>query len=400
MSMDITIRPEKLAGTVRAIPSKSQAHRMLICAAFADRKTVLRCPETNRDIDATVQCLNALGAKITRTPEGFEVAPVAVPPAQAALSCQDSGSTLRFLLPVAGALGCDTTFYMTGRLPQRPLSPLWEEMERMGCTLSRPTADTIRCQGKLRAGIYTLSGGVSSQFITGLLLAGALIPGGCGIQITGRLESAPYVDMTLQAMKRFGVDVKNFSIPAGQGYSSPGTVTVEGDWSNGAFFLAAAALGSHVCVENLAPDSPQGDRAAAALLPGLRERLTIDASDIPDLVPILAVVAACNRGAVFTNIARLRLKESDRVESVKEMICALGGQAEADEARLTVHGTGLTGGTVNARNDHRIAMSAAIAATACKENVTILGAECVEKSYPRFFEEYKQLGGRYEQYLR
>lgn len=398
--MDITIRPGKLAGTVRAIPSKSQAHRMLICAAFAHRGTALRCPETNRDIDATVQCLNALGAKITRTPEGFEVAPVAAPPAQAALPCQDSGSTLRFLLPAAGALGCDTTFYMTGRLPQRPLSPLWEEMERMGCTLSRPTADTIRCQGKLRAGTYTLSGGISSQFITGLLLAGALIPGGCGIQITGRLESAPYVDMTLLAMKRFGVDVKNFSIPAGQGYSSPGAVTVEGDWSNGAFFLAAAALGSPVSVENLNPDSPQGDRAAAALLPGLRERLTIDASDIPDLVPILAVVAACNRGAVFTNIARLRLKESDRVESVREMICALGGQAEADEARLTVHGTGLTGGTVNARNDHRIAMSAAIAATACTENVTILGAECAEKSYPRFFEEYKQLGGRYEQYLR
>lgn len=398
--MDITIRPGKLAGTVRAIPSKSQAHRMLICAAFADRGTVLRCPETNRDIEATAQCLNALGAKVTRRPEGFEVAPVAVPPARAALPCQDSGSTLRFLLPVAGALGCDTTFYMTGRLPQRPLSPLWEEMERMGCTLSRPTADTIRCQGKLRAGTYTLSGGVSSQFITGLLLAGALIPGGCKLQITGRLESAPYVDMTLQAMKRFGVDVKNFSIPAGQNFISPGAVTVEGDWSNGAFFLAAEALGSHVSVENLNPDSPQGDRAAAALLPGLRERLTIDASDIPDLVPVLAVVAACNRGAVFTNIARLRLKESDRVESVKEMICALGGRAEADETRLTVHGTGLTGGAVDARNDHRIAMSAAIAATACKGNVTILGAECVEKSYPRFFEEYKQLGGRYEQYLR
>ena len=400
MNMDITIRPGKLAGTVRAIPSKSQAHRMLICAAFADRKTVLRCPETNRDIDATVQCLNALGAKITRTPEGFEVAPVAVPPARAALSCQDSGSTLRFLLPVAGALGCDTTFYMTGRLPQRPLSPLWEEMERMGCTLSRPTADTIRCRGKLRAGTYTLSGGVSSQFITGLLLAGALIPGGCKLQITGRLESAPYVDMTLQAMKRFGIDVKKFSIPAGQNFISPGTVTVEGDWSNGAFFLAAEALGSLVRVEGLRPDSPQGDRAAATLLPALREKQTIDASDIPDLVPILAVVAACNRGAVFTNIARLRLKESDRVESVKEMICALGGRAEADETRLTVHGTGLTGGTVDARNDHRIAMSAAVAATACKENVTILGAECVEKSYPRFFEEYKQLGGRYEQYLR
>lgn len=398
--MDITIRPGKLAGTVHAIPSKSQAHRMLICAAFADRGTVLRCPETNRDIEATAQCLNALGAKVTRATEGFAVEPLAALPTRAVLPCQDSGSTLRFLLPVAGALGCDTTFYMTGRLPQRPLSPLWEEMERMGCTLSRPTADTIRCRGKLSAGTYTLSGGVSSQFITGLLLAGALIPGGCKLQITGRLESAPYVDMTLQAMKRFGIDVKKFSIPAGQNFISPGTVTVEGDWSNGAFFLAAEVLGSPIRVEGLCPDSPQGDRAAAALLPGLRERLTIDASDIPDLVPILAVVAACNRGAVFTNIARLRLKESDRVESVKEMICALGGRAEADETRLTVHGTGLTGGTVDARNDHRIAMSAAIAATACKENVTILGAECVEKSYPRFFEEYKQLGGRYEQYLR
>lgn len=398
--MDITIRPGKLAGTVHAIPSKSQAHRMLICAAFADRGTVLRCPETNRDIEATAQCLNALGAKVTRATEGFAVEPLAALPTRAVLPCQDSGSTLRFLLPVAGALGCDTTFYMTGRLPQRPLSPLWEEMERMGCTLSRPTADTIRCQGKLRAGTYTLSGGVSSQFITGLLLAGALIPGGCKLQITGRLESAPYVDMTLQAMKRFGIDVKKFSIPAGQNFISPGTVTVEGDWSNGAFFLAAEALGSPIRVEGLCPDSPQGDRAAAALLPALREKQTIDASDIPDLVPILAVVAACNRGAVFTNIARLRLKESDRVESVKEMICALGGRAEADETRLTVHGTGLTGGTVDARNDHRIAMSAAVAATACKENVTILGAECVEKSYPRFFEEYKQLGGRYEQYLR
>ena len=400
MSMDITIRPGKLAGTVQAIPSKSQAHRMLICATFADRGTMLRCPETNRDIEATAQCLNALGAKVTRTTEGFAVKPLAALPTRAALPCQDSGSTLRFLLPVAGALGCDTTFYMTGRLPQRPLSPLWEEMERMGCTLSRPTADTIRCRGKLRAGTYTLSGGVSSQFITGLLLAGALIPGGCKLQITGRLESAPYVDMTLQAMKRFGIDVKKFSIPAGQNFISPGTVTVEGDWSNGAFFLAAEALGSPIRVEGLRPDSPQGDRAAAALLPGLRERLTIDASDIPDLVPVLAVVAACNRGAVFSNIARLRLKESDRVESVKEMICALGVRAEADENRLTVHGTGLTGGTVDARNDHRIAMSAAVAATACKENVTILGAECVEKSYPRFFEEYKQLGGRYEQYLR
>lgn len=398
--MNITIKPGKLTGTVTAIPSKSQAHRLLICAALAERGTILNCPETNRDIDATAQCLNALGAEITRTPEGFAVKPVEKLPSQASLHCQDSGSTLRFLLPVVGALGCNTTFYLAGRLPQRPLSPLWEEMERMGCILDRPTENTISCKGKLRAGAYTISGGVSSQFITGLLLALPLLPGESSIEITGRLESAPYVTMTLHAMEQFGVAVRNFKIPEGMRFASPGMVTVEGDWSNAAFFLGARALGSSVEITNLNPHSAQGDRAAAELIPALAERQTINAADIPDLVPILAIVAACSRGAVFTDIARLRLKESDRVESVKEMICAMGGQAEADENTLTVFGTGLVGGRVDAHNDHRIAMAAAIAATACRENVTILGAECVQKSYPRFWEVYQELGGHYEQYLR
>ena len=194
--------------------------------------------------------------------------------------------------------------------------------------------------------------------------------------------------------------VQNFSVAGNQHFTSPGTVTVEGDWSNGAFFLAAKALGSNVTVTGLHADSPQGDRAAAGLLPGLEKKLIIDATDIPDLVPILAVTAACKQGAVFTNIGRLRLKESDRVASVISMIEALGGQAQADENTLTVCGTGLTGGTVDAHNDHRIAMAAAIAATKCSQPVIILGAQCVEKSYPHFFEEYRKLGGRYEQYLR
>ena len=398
--MDITITPKKLSGEIIAIPSKSQAHRLLICAAFADGKTTLRCPDTNRDIEATAECLRALGAEILRTEEGYTVSPVRCIPSSAVLPCRDSGSTLRFLLPVAGALGVDTVFQMEGRLPQRPLSPMWEEMERMGCRLSRPTETTIRCQGKLRPGEYTISGGVSSQFITGLLLACALIPGESRIEITGKLESAPYVTMTLRAMEIFGLPCRDFTVNGGKPFRSPGELTVEGDWSNGAFFLAAKALGSSVEVENLSPDSPQGDRAAAELLPGLEENLTIDASDIPDLVPILAVTAACKRGAKFTNIARLRLKESDRVESVIAMLHSLGGRAEADETTMTVYGTGLIGGTVDARNDHRIAMSAAIAATVCTENVTILGAECVQKSYPQFFEEYRKLGGSYEQYLR
>ena len=389
--MDIIIKPTKLRGTVAAIPSKSQAHRLLICAAFADRETRLYCPDTNRDIEATADCLRALGAEILRDAGGYTVFPVQSIPQSAALPCHDSGSTLRFLLPVVGALGVDATFQLEGRLPQRPLSPLWEEMERMGCTLTRTTADTIRCQGKLQSGSYTISGSVSSQFITGLLLAFPLISGESQLEITGKLESAPYVTMTLKAMEQFGVMVQNFSVAGNQDFTSPGTVTVEGDWSNGAFFLAAKALGSNVTVTGLRADSPQGDRAAAGLLPGLEKKLIIDAADIPDLVPILAVTAACNQGAVFTNIGRLRLKESDRVESVKEMIIALGGQAQADENTLTVCGTGLTGGTVDAHNDHRIAMSMAVSALRSSGAITIEGAEAVAKSYPRFFEDLESL---------
>lgn len=398
--MNLTIMPGKLHGTVRAIPSKSQAHRMLICAAFADGPTFLNCPETNRDIDATAQCLSALGAQITRSPEGFGVTPIQEVSKSAVLPCQDSGSTLRFLLPVAGALGCDATFLLTGRLPQRPLSPLWEELERMGCHLSRPTENTVRCQGRLQAGVYTIDGGVSSQFITGLLLALALVPGESRLTVLGQLESAPYVTMTQQVMALFGKNTAGLAVFGGR-FHSPGKQWVEDDWSNAAFFLAAKALGSDVQVENLDLESAQGDRACFTLLPELMNGTqSICAADIPDLVPILSVVAAAAHGAEFTNIRRLRLKESDRVEAVIHMLTALGGKAEAVGDTLRVYGTGLTGGTVDSRNDHRIAMSAAIASTVCSRSITILGAECTEKSYPSFFREFKKLGGSYEQHLR
>lgn len=396
--MDITIQPQLLQGELTVIPSKSQAHRLLICAAFADAPTVLHCPETNRDMDATAGCLNALGAKIIKTQTGYSVWPVGQIPETAKLNCHDSGSTLRFMLPVAGALGVDTTFVMEGRLPQRPLSPMWEEMERMSCTLTRPTTNTVRCTGKLRPGHYSIDGSVSSQYITGLLLALSLLERPSELEITGRIESKPYIQMTKDAISLFGADPEH---PGARRFHSPGNLTVEGDWSNGAFFLAANALGSRLDIHGLNENSSQGDRAAAELLPMLREgRPVIDARDIPDLVPILSVVAACCYGAEFTNIRRLRLKESDRVASVIAMITALSGKAEADDNTLRVFGTGLTGGTVDSVNDHRIAMSAAIAATVCKEPVTILGADCVKKSYPKFFEEYSRLGGNYEQYLR
>ena len=396
--MDITISPRRLRGDLTVIPSKSQAHRLLICAAFSDKPTLLQCAETNRDIEATADCLTALGAKIIRTDSGYTVFPVKAVPEQAELHCRESGSTLRFLLPVAGALGVDALFTMEGRLPQRPLSPLWEEMERMGCTLIRPTSDTIRCTGKLRPGAYRIDGGISSQYITGLLLALSLLGSGSQLEITGKAESRPYIEMTKAAISLFGGDPDH---PGEKRFHSPGAVSVEGDWSNGAFFLAANGLGSCLNLHGLDPDSPQGDRAVLGILPLLRSGAPrVSAADIPDLVPILSVAAASNHGAVFTDIRRLRMKESDRVASVMAMLKSLGGRAEADDNTLTVFPSGFTGGVVDSFNDHRIAMSAAIAATVCTGPVTVLGAECVSKSYPGFWEEYRRLGGNYEQHVR
>lgn len=389
--MDITIEPGRLCGIVSAPPSKSQAHRYLICAALSSNPTTLICPDTSRDIEATIGCLNALGARITRTTDGYSIEPIQNVPQHAVLKCCESGSTLRFLLPIVGALGVDATFWMEGRLPQRPLSPLWEEMERMGCTLSRPTADTIRCCGKLKAGNYGISGAVSSQFITGLLFALSLIDGACELFVSGNIESRHYITMTEEAMSLF-------SAP---NYRSPGTVTVEGDWSNGAFWVAAQVLGSALTVKGLNSISIQGDRAVVDIADQLMDGCpTISAADIPDLIPILSVIAAANHGAVFTDIRRLRLKESDRVNAITEMINGLGGSAEAAENTLIIHGTGLVGGAVDSHNDHRIAMAAAIAATVCKKPVTVIGADAIQKSYPTFWEEYRRLGGNYEQHIR
>lgn len=398
--MDITIFPQKLCGTVCAIPSKSQAHRLLICSAFADKPTELICQHTNHDIEATAQCLCALGADIHRTANGYHISPVRKIPISAHLDCRESGSTLRFMLPIIGALGVNATLQMKGRLASRPLSPLWEEMERMGCTLSRPTSDTILCTGKLKAGNYSIDGGVSSQFITGLLFAMALMPGNSSLNITGKLESAPYIQMTRQALAAFGVSATDNHISGLVTFHSPGTIYVEGDWSNAAFFLSASAMGSNLTVNGLCNHSEQGDRAVAEILDSISEHITVSAADIPDLVPVLSVVAASKNGAVFTNIQRLRLKESDRVASVIAMLKALGIRSEATEDTLTVYPGKIQSGVVDSVNDHRIAMSAAIAATVAAGPVTVLDAQCVAKSYPSFWEEYGKLGGKYEQYIR
>lgn len=398
--MDIKIYPHKLSGIITAIPSKSQAHRLLICAAFSNAPTKLHCPATNQDIEATADCLRSLGACIEYTDGIYHIYPTLNIPEAAVLNCGESGSTLRFMLPIVGALGVDSTFMLRGRLPKRPLSPLWEEMERHGCILSRPTDDTVRCQGKLTTGDYVIDGSVSSQFITGLLFAFALLPGASNLTVTGKTESKPYIEMTQRALMAFGVHSEGFSVSGSYPFTSPNELTVEGDWSNGAFFLAAKFLDNDLEIQGLSSTSPQGDRAVAGILEQLTQHITIDAADIPDLVPILAVTAAASHGATFTNIGRLRLKESDRVASVANMLQNLGAQVEITQDTMTVLPTKYQSCTIDAVGDHRIAMAAAIAATIADGPVTILGAQCVAKSYPSFWEEYRRLGGNYEQYIR
>ncbi len=398
--MDITISPHRLSGQIDAIPSKSQAHRLLICAAFADRPTELICPASNQDIEATVRCLNALGANIISVKGGYLVHPITKTPDCAFLDCGESGSTLRFLLPVVGALGVNATFLLSGRLPLRPLSPLWEELERMGCHLSRPSATTIYCTGKLAAGDFQIDGSVSSQYITGLMYAISLLPGKSCLTITGKTESRHYIEMTLSALQLFGVQIKDFSIEDPTVFRSPGKIRVEGDWSNSAFFLAAQALCNQVAVIGLNPDSPQGDRVVLDILHKLEEKAIIDAADIPDLVPILAVVAGAKKGAIFQNIGRLRLKESDRVASTAAMLNALGAEVSVTGNSMEVFPAPYHGCTIQSENDHRIAMAGAIAATAASGPVTISGAQCVAKSYPDFWKDYRKLGGHYVEHIR
>lgn len=393
--MNYTIFPNKLKGIVSAVPSKSQAHRLLICAALADKPTTIKIGTFCDDLMSTIGCISGFGAGIeSKGDDALTVFPILDSPASAEVYCGESGSTLRFLLPIAGALGIETKFHLAGRLPERPLSPLWEEMEHHGCKLSRCSDGSVLLGGKLRPGHFSMNGGVSSQFTSGLLMALPLLDAGSRLALSETPESKPYIQMTLDVLSKFGVFWNNFYTNGNQKFQSPGEITVEGDWSSAAFWLAANALGSDVIVTGLDAQSTQGDRDLLALLPLLKSgNPAINASDIPDLIPVLAVVAAANQGATFQNIRRLRLKESDRVQSILSMIRSLGGSGKADENTMTIHPKPLSGGTVDTMGDHRIAMSAAIASTVCTRSVTILGAECVSKSYPGFWEVFTRLGG-------
>ena len=415
--MTVTVSPGERSGAVRPPASKSQAHRLLICAALGERAVELACDGVSRDIAATAACLNALGADITIANDKIRVEPIrSVPDGVCRLPCGESGSTLRFLLPVVGVLGAEAVFLREGRLPERPLSPLDRELTAHGMTL-RSEGTELSCSGQLQSGEYTLPGDVSAQYISGLLMALPRLAGNSTLTVTGKRESAAYVTMTEDALMHAGVflfrDGETYGVPGGQTYALPETLRVEGDWSGAAFFLCMGALSERgITVEGLNMVSSQGDRGVLDILRRLGAEITlsptgahvrrgkirgsvIDAAPVPDLIPALSALAAAAEGETrIVNAARLRLKESDRLQSTAAMLRALGAEAEELPEGLVIHGKPtLRGGTVDPRGDHRIAMAAAVAASVCRESVVIPGAECAAKSYPRFWEDLETLKG-------
>ena len=401
--MNVTLQPSAANGRIKAISSKSAAHRILICAAFADKETAVRCDTTNKDIEATAACLCAMGANIRYEKPYFYVTPITTPKSGISLPCNESGSTLRFLLPIVPALGIDARFEMAGRLPERPLSPLYEELTAHGALLSPQGSNPLICQGKLSGDTFRIKGNVSSQYISGLLFALTLMGGG-ELIIEGALESAPYVDMTADALSLFGVSVKRtemgYAVPKGARLVSPLRTEVEGDWSNAAFPLCMAAVsGSSVTVTGLAENSLQGDRVYTDYFSELAKGApTISLGACPDLGPILFAVAAARHGAIFTDTARLKIKESDRGAAMAEELAKMGGRVIVNENEIRVLPAELTAPSevLDGHNDHRIVM--ALSVLLSKLGGRIDGAEAVAKSLPDFFERLEQLGVKLQRY--
>ena len=392
-----TILPGMRFGDVRIPSSKSIVHRLLICAALGQEKISIRYDGLSRDIRATADCLNALGADIRAGEQELCITPIAEHKhtEKAVLPAGESGSTLRFLIPLAGALGRQADFHMEGRLSERPLAPFDQLLRQLlrehGMSLRRD-GQILHCKGQLDGGMFRLPGNISSQYFSGLLMALPILSGESRLQTEGEMESAAYVRLTEEVLHmaevRFVRENKStWKISGCQIPHLPQTVQAEGDWSNAAFFLCAAALLREFGAEIVA------DHDCISVRQGTRCPLSINAMAIPDLVPVLAVLCCGAEGTSrITGASRLRWKESDRLKATTALIHSLGGEAEELPDGIIVHGNGrLSGGKIDAFNDHRIAMSAAVAAVLCSEPVIVPKAECVEKSYPAFWRDFEKL---------
>jgi len=418
------IEPRTLAGNIAPPPSKSLAHRAIICGALAKGQSVIENVAYSQDILATIKGMQAVGAKIIQDGSTLKIEGGHMDGSGPVIDCNESGSTLRFMIPVLLAGGGRAKFVGGGQLGARPLDPYYSIFKQDGVSwesIDHPEKDGVKpleltVEGRLRGGCYRLPGNVSSQFVSGLLFALPLISRDSVIEIEGGLESKSYVDLTLDTLSRFGVVAHNqayerIAIEGGQAYQ-PSTYKVEGDFSQAAFYLCAAALGNSIVTKGLNFHSLQGDRTVLHCLEQMGCQVhfigdsvsvtadqihgaVIDGAQIPDALPVLTVVCALAKGeSRIVNAGRLRIKECDRLAAMAENLTILGAQVKELEDGLIIQGVDrLTGGAVNSFNDHRIAMSMAVAATRCAEDVLVSQPSSVLKSYPNFWEDYTKLGG-------
>ena len=414
---DVKFSPFVPNGTVNVPPSKSDVHRAIICAAMANGVSRISPVALSNDIKATIGCIKALGADAVLENNVLTVDGTNMYKNKTALlDCGESGSTLRFFIPIAAVGNVNATFVGNGKLPQRPIGIFTEALPKAGTVCKTEGGLPLEIKGQLKSGIFEIPGNVSSQFITGLLLALPILEGDSEIVLTSPLESVGYIAMTIRTMKQFGVNIqateKGWHIKGGQSYK-PCDYTTDGDWSQAAFFMVLGAVSGKVTVKGVAKDSTQGDKKCAEILArfgakvtqldnevtvekGELKAITIDASQIPDLVPVLSVCAAFAEGTTkIINAERLRIKECDRLKATAELLNNLGGKVKELSDGLEITGvSSLKGGNVNGYNDHRIVMSAAVCAARSDEDITATFAMSINKSYPDFYIDYNSIGGK------
>lgn len=419
----IAIQPKKIKGSVQVPPSKSMAHRAIICASLARGKSVISNIEYSKDIEATISAMKALGTMIFQHDDYLEIdGTTTFMKNNCEIDCCESGSTLRFMVPISIVCEANVHFIGEGRLGKRPMDVYYRIFDQQNIGyLYRENVLDLYIRGQLKGGVFEIAGDVSSQFISGLLFALPLMDEDSKIMITSPLQSKGYIDLTIQMLNQYGIkiinhDYQEFIIPGCQMYQ-PCDYCVEADFSQAAFYLVAGVLGNRVDLIGLNLDSKQGDKEAIDILermgcrllknengysmyPGILSSTIIDGSQCPDIIPVIALACALSQGvSEIQNIGRLRIKECDRLSATVEVINQLGGIAKEGKDSMIIEGvSSLQGGMVSSYNDHRMAMMEAIASTVCEDAVVIDQKECVQKSYPSFWEHFKSLGGVYDEF--
>jgi 3-phosphoshikimate 1-carboxyvinyltransferase len=417
------INPKLISGNINIPPSKSMAHRAIICAALCREESLITNVDFSDDILATLSAIEKLGAKFEKGDDWVKVKGGELEAeAGALIDCNESGSTLRFIVPIFLIKENNITFVGKGNLGKRPLKPYYEIFDEQGIKWSNKEGELcLTVKGQLESGEFYIKGDISSQFISGLIFTLPLLKGNSKIIITTKLESKGYIDLTLEMMKRFGIEIinndyKEFIIEGNQSYNAT-NYEVEGDFSQAAFYLVASSLGNSVELSKLNLESLQGDKEVLDILSRMGATIstsdkkvsltvenlvgtTIDASHCPDIIPVITVAAALAKGTTkIINAGRLRIKECDRLSAISSELNKLGAKVEEGTDYMVIEGVEkLTGGEVSSFKDHRIAMSLAIASTRCEKPVIIKDPECVRKSYPGFWKDYKALGGEIDEW--